>query len=723
MRLVCVRQQDPADCGAAVLATVARHYGRPISVQQLRTLTGTDSRGTNLLGLVEAARKLGFEARGVQAEIEALAEIPLPAIAHLRGPQGNHFVVVHRADRKRVTVADPGAGIEKWDIADFRRLWSGHLVLLVPGEDRREFAGPRGPMRRLFDLLWVHKGTLLEAVGCAILMTLLGLAGSLYVQQLLDSILVHQGRTLLDVVGAGMIVVLLFRVVFGSFRHYLVAHMGRRIDLGLQRRFYGHVLRLPISFFESRRVGDILSRMNETARVREVVGGTTVSLALDGVLVLGGAALMVAYSPALALAALATLPLFALSTFAHLPWMKRTQRRMMEEAADLHARLVEDVTGVETIRACGAEEHRIVRTEAAMVRFTRQVFRNQMVSLSLNGLGLFAGGLASLAVLWVGGHRVLSGELTVGQLMLFSSLIGMMTGPVERLAGVVMNLQDAAIALDRMGEILDLPAESAGGGAAFRGLREGVRLRNVSFRYGCRDFVLRDLDLDVPAGKTVAIVGESGCGKSTLCKLLAGFHAPTEGSILVDGMDARDYDAGSLRRKTGWVQQEPFVFSGTIRENIALGRPDAPFEEIVEAARIAQLAGFVDGLPERYETKIGERGTNLSGGQRQRIAIARAVLRRPDLFIFDEATSHLDTRTETALQEALRGVLEGRTAVLFAHRLSTVRMADVIAVMEHGTIVERGTHEELLALGGRYAELWARQQGAEPWILIDKEAA
>jgi ABC-type multidrug transport system fused ATPase/permease subunit len=295
--------------------------------------------------------------------------------------------------------------------------------------------------------------------------------------------------------------------------------------------------------------------------------------------------------------------------------------------------------------------------------------------------------------------------------MFFYSLLGFLLDPLQRLASLNMKVQDALVAVDRLYQVLDLEAERLAepARARFEGVREALTLENVGFRYGSRGPVLEGVSLRVPAGKTVAVVGESGSGKSTLLKLLLGFYAPTEGRVLIDGTDLRDFELASLRGRIGLVAQEPFVFSGSVRDNIALGRPGAPLEDVVAAARAAGLEEFIAALPERYDTVIGERGANLSGGQRQRLAIARALVRRPDVLIFDEATSHLDTATERAIQESLRTALAGKTVVLVAHRLSTIREADLIYVLAHGRVVESGSHDELLALGGWYAGLWAAQ--------------
>jgi ATP-binding cassette subfamily B protein len=715
-RYACVRQNDQSDCGAASLATIALHHRRPISLQQLRDLAGTDRIGTNFLGLLEAAEQLGFSAKGVKGPYEALPQVPLPAVAHLTTAEGlRHFVVVHRVKKNSVIVADPARGIERLSREDFCRRWTGCLLLVVPEQTAPPTGPPGGrpvsPWGRFLGLLSHHTPVLAEAFFCALLMTVLGVSTSYFVQHLVDNVLVRHEERLLNALGAGMLLVILFRALFGALRQYLLAHVGRKVDLALIAAYARHLLRLPLRFFEMRRVGEILSRLNDADKVREAISGTTTTAVVDGTLVVTLLAVLWLYDGPLALVATAFVPLLLFSVVAHHPAARRRAREVMENEGQLYAHLVEDVSGVETVKALGGERRRAEEGEGRLVGVVRSVFSLQKLSLSADALGMFVTALAGLVILWYGGHRVMGGMLTIGQLMFFYSLLGYMLEPLQRLASVNLKIQDALVAVDRLYQVMDMEVEQGGPEkkAAFAGVREAIELREVAFRYGCRGNVLEKVSLRIPAGRTIAIVGESGSGKSTLLKLLMGFYAPTEGRILVDGTDLRDFTLASWRGRIGQVAQEPFIFNSTLRDNIALGRPEATLEEIIAAARAAGLDEFIAGLPERYETVIGERGANLSGGQRQRLAIARALLRQPEILIFDEATSHLDTATERAIQKNLKSALAGKTVVLVAHRLSTIKGADYIYVLHEGRIVEEGTHPQLLARQGWYASLCRSQ--------------
>ena len=715
-RVPLVKQNDRSDCGAAALATVALHHGVTIGLEKLRDLTATDTSGTSLLGLLKAARSIGFSAKAVRCEgIEALAQAPLPAIAHFNDLDGvGHFVVVFRRRRGRVLVGDP-AGSMKWEtVADFGKRWSGHLLLASPNSlpahtgDR-----PASGFSKFMRLLLPHRALLAEVVVCALLMALLAITTSYFMQHLVDSVLVRNERPLLNALGMGMVLVIVFRSAFGVVRQYLLAHISRKIDLALLGGYAEHVLRLPMRFFESRRVGEIYSRVTDIAKLRDVVNGVATTAIADGVVVVLLFGVLWLYDIRLAFAATLVAPLFLVAVGAHHPAARRRSGESMENGAQLSAHLIEDFSGIETFKAFNAENQRLARGEERLVSFAQSLFSLHKLDIQLTSIVTLLTGLAGLGVLWYGGHRVMDGALSVGQLLFFYTLLSTALEPLGRLATVNLKLQDAMVAVDRLWQILEIEQEPFGADkVAFNTLERGIEFQGVDFAYGARGKVLCQVSLSVPRGKTVAIVGESGSGKSTLLKLLLNYYQPTAGRVLVDDIDLRDIEIGSYRGRLGVVAQDPFIFNGTIRENIALGRPDARLDEIIEVARAAGLEAFINGLPERYQTSIGERGANLSGGQRQRLAIARALLQQPELLVFDEATSHLDTTTEQAIQHNLRTRLAGKTVLLVAHRLSTVQDADIIYVMHAGQIVEQGSHDELMRLGGRYANLWKSQTGA-----------
>ncbi len=712
-RYACVRQTDQSDCGPATLATIALHHGRHISREALRDAAGTDRIGTNLLGMVRAAEALGFSARAVKGDWDGLADAPLPAILHIKNAEGlGHFVVVHRRDPRGVVVADPGRGVERWTRDRLTARWTGYAVIVAPRAlPATGLAEAVPPWRRLVTLIAAQRRLLVEAYLCAVVMTLLGIGSSLFVQHLVDTALARGDADLLDAFGLGMLILLGFRILFGIGRQYLMAWLGRQAGLTLISTYARHVLRLPMRFFEARRVGEILSRVQDASRVRDAISGMTMSVVVDATMVAIAMAALWLADPGLALVASLFVPVLLVAVLIHHPAARRRSRDAMEQGARLSSHLIEDVSGVETIKDLGLERTRSDRADDLLAASATSAFGLQKLAVSMTSLATLATGAATIAILWYGGGRVLAGELSLGQLLFVQALLGYLLAPLERLAAVNLQLQDALVAIDRLYQILDLAPEPERGGAPMPTLTRAIELRGVTFRYGTRAPVLRAIDLTIPVGQTVAIVGESGSGKSTLLKLLQRFHDPSEGQILVDGLDLRDLDLAGWRRALGVVPQEPTIFSGTLRENIQAGDPGADPAAAMAAVHAAGLDEVIARLPERWDTVIGERGANLSGGQRQRIAIARALLRRPQILVFDEATSHLDTTTEQAIQRSLDGLLAGRTAVIVAHRLSTVRRADLIVVMHDGQIVEQGRHADLVLRGGRYAALWRAQSG------------
>jgi ATP-binding cassette subfamily B protein len=712
MAFACVRQADQSDCGPAALATIALHHRVRVGREKLRDVSGTDRAGTTLLGLLKAGERLGFSCRAVKGPYDALAALPLPAIAHTRTPQGlGHYVVLHRVTKRGVVVADPGRGIERLTRAEFEAKWTGNLLLLVAGGRALDASKAGGeamsPGRRFLRLLLRYRPILLEAFFCALLMTALGIASSYFVQHLVDSVLVRGDRSLLHAFGIGMLAVIVFRTLFGTLRQYLLAHVGRQASLALIADYTRHIVHLPMRFYEMRRVGEILSRIQDAAKVRDAISGVTLTAIVDGTMVVISAVVLWCYDTQLALVATLFVPVLLLGVLAHHPAARRRSRLAMEQSAELAAHLNEDVSGVETIKALNQQEVRADQGESRLVKVVQSAFSLQKLGLSSSAFAQLVVGGAGIVVLWFGGIRVIDGALTVGELMFFHSLLGYLLQPLERLASVNLTLQDALVAVDRLYQVMDLDLEQAPDSrrAQLAPLKHAIELSGVSFQYGSRGKVLDGVDLTILRGSTVAIVGESGSGKTTLLKLLMRYHDATDGHVRFDGVDARDLDTASVRARIGLVSQEPFIFNGTIRENVAMARPDASVEEVIRALMFAGLGDVVGKMPQRLDTVIGERGANLSGGQRQRLAIARALLGAPDILIFDEATSHLDVATEKAIQDTMRTALAGKTVVLVAHRLSTVRDADIIYVLDGGKVVERGAHAQLMALGGKYAAL------------------
>lgn len=718
MSYPCVKQHDQSSCGAAALATISLYYKRAINFHQIRDLAGTDQIGTNFLGLKDAAERLGFEAIGVEGEYEEIPEVPLPAVAHVVNADGlGHFVVLFEINKKGVIVADPAHGIEKLTKEEFCQKWTKRLLLLTPRDDFEE-AGDGltkqiSPWKRYFQLLLPQSRYLIEIFFAALLITILGLASAFFIQHLVDSVLVHGEKKLLNVLALGMIILILFKSLLGIVNQYLLIYVARKIHLSLISKYLRHALHLPLKFFETKQVGDVLSRVNDATKVNQLISGTTLTVVLNSFLTVIFLGIMYYYDWKLALLVTLFLPFIVGATLGFNPAVKTFSRRAMEQASRLQSYIVENVMGVSSIKALGIEERRGHGADEKLVQTIQTHFSLQKTGLTQHALQTLITGVLGIIVLWYGGYRVFAGELTIGQLMFFNTLLASLIDPLNHLTEAQLSIQDGFVALDRLGEVLDLKAEKLHEPKKFQleKLQSGIKLENVTFRYGNRGDVLQNVSIDIPLGWKIAIIGESGSGKSTILKLLMRFYDPSEGVVSIDGVDLKDYELASVRSKISLVAQEPHIFFGSIRDNILAGFPNATMEQIMFAAQMADLHDFINELPERYETKIGEGGMALSGGQRQRLAMARAIISDPDIFIFDEATSHLDSQTELTIQKNFKEYLSGKTVISVAHRLSTIRTADWIYVLDKGRVVEANTHEKLLTYNGVYANYWYSQVG------------
>ncbi len=720
-RKICIKQHDITDCGAACLATVAWYYDLKMPISRIRQYAKTDRKGTNVLGMVQAAQQLGFAAQGVRGTPEALAEIPLPAVAHLVQENGlHHFVVVFKVTEKYVEVADPARGLEKRPREQFVKEWSGVLVLLTPHLEFQKGDKRDSTMQRFLRLVKPYPALLVEALVSSVAYTLLGFGTALYVEHLMDSVFPDANVKLLHVLGVAMALLLVFRLVFSWARSSLLVHVAQKIDATLILGYYKHILRLPQSFFDTRRVGEIISRINDAVKIREAVSSASLTVVVDALVLTFSFALMFVYSWKLALVAVATVPLFVLLFVALKSTIARTQRGMMEKNAEMESHLVASVSGIATIKSQQAEAVSNLKTEQQFVELLGLVRRASYLGLTNSTVSEFIAGAALLALLWIGGYLVVSGHLSVGELMSLYTLIGYVTAPASRLVGIHQTMQNALIAADRLFEILTLETEDdehnkSGIGLGLEGENvQEIRLENLSFRYGTRAKVLDGVSFAIPRGSMTAIVGESGSGKSTIAKLMQGMYEPSEGTIAFSTPNGifttNNLRLDALRGFVGAVPQNVELFHGTVLENITLGDPQPEYARAMQVCHFIGADAFIQKLPYGWNTMLGEFGADLSGGQRQRLAIARALYRRPQLLVLDEATSALDSESEYAIQQALTALrAEGLTTLVIAHRLSTVAGADQILVMDAGKIVEQGSHDELLRQEGKYYALWMRQ--------------
>jgi HlyB family type I secretion system ABC transporter len=704
-------QQSAADCGSACLVMIGRYWGKNFSVNRLRDMTNVGRSGASLSAIATAAENLGFATRPVKATLDKFAEQSLPAIAHW---EGNHFIVVHEITKKQVIVGDPALGQRTLTRKEFTHGWTGYALLLQPTSLIKDAQNQDIGFWKFFELVKPHYKVLLEIFLASVLMQLFGLVTPVFTQLLLDRVLVQRSLSTLNAVGAGMIVFGLFSVAMNGVRTYLLSHTANRISVSLLVGFIKHTFRLPLSYFESRYVGDIVSRIQENQKIQSFLTGQTLSIVLDMLTLVVYLSLMFWYSWKMALFVLVTVPPFFILALASTSILRRISREIFNAGAKENSYIIESLTGIRTVRSLAIEQTVRWRWEELLNSLIRKGFNAQVIGIRLSMLSGAINTFTSTALMWFGAWQVIQGELTVGQLVAFNMLVGNVLSPFQRFSQLWNQLQEIIISTERLNDVLEAepeedlhnkPRKSLGR------LKGSIRFSNVTFRYHpeSKTNVLENLNFEIQPEQTVALVGRSGSGKTTLSKLILGLYPPTDGKVLIDGHDVSSVSLRSLRSQVGVVDQDTFLFGGTIRENISIAHPEASLEEVIQAAKYAGADEFIQQLPMAYESQIGEGGGMLSGGQRQRLAIARALLGNPRLLLFDEATSNLDSESERIIQNNLKTILKGRTSVIIAHRLSTVRNADLILVLDRGVLVESGTHDELIIKKGHYYYLNQQQ--------------
>lgn len=717
MRVPSIRQRDITDCGAACLQAIAAFHGTKTTVARIRQAAATDQHGTTVFGLIEAAHSLGLAASGLRAPLEALPRLPLPAIVHLVREGGlSHFAVLIRCRGAEVRLMDPAQGRRvSVPLRDFAREWSGVAVLLAPAPDRGKVRNSVGTAGRFWALVRPHRSVMIQSLVGAVVYTALGLCTAIYVQKVVDHVLRDGNANLLNLLTLGMLLVVTAQTYIGAGRSFLSLHTAQRIDAALILGYYKHLLGLPQRFFDTMRVGEVISRVGDAVKIRAFINDVSLDLVVNILVVLLSLGLMLAYSPTLALLVLCALPLYAgifhVSNRVH----RSVLREAMERGAELESHLVESVSSVATLRRYGLQGAALARMEQHMVQLLRSVYAAGGTIAIGNAASGLVTQLVVLGTLFAGARLVLQGELTPGQLMSFYALVGHLTGPASQLVGANRSIQDALIAGDRLFEILDLEIEEAHKGSGIElpaGGHYDVVLEDVTFGYSVGRPVLVDLSLELPAGQVTAVVGESGSGKSTVLALIQGVYAPGGGHISIGGYGIHDLSRESLRRRVATVPQEIHLFAGSLLANIAAGENRPDVKRVIDLCRSVGLEELIHEIPGGLHARLGEHGVDLSGGQRQLVALARALYRQPDILGLDEATANLDSIAESRIRQVIATLRsEGRTIVIVAHRLSSVVGADRIVLLSRGRAVEAGTHAELLQRNGGYAALWYAQHG------------
>lgn len=734
MKNIYLKQHDQRDCAATCLSMICTYYGLKYKLSKYRELTKTDQTGVNLYGLIEASKQLGFECQALSGSREELLrglhtqDITFPFIAHIVSDVGFlHYVVIYKIHNNKFIVGDPAKGKCKIDIEKFFSMWTGYIITYAVGKDFQKGNYKKGSFTKFFSLLKGQFNKLFSVVIISVIITVIGIVGSFVFKIVIDNftgtnysstynktsqsaidILIDNFSALFqnfNVIFVALIGLYLLQTVIQIIRGKLIISVSKKIDMELSLSYYNHLIDLPISSISLRQTGEYLSRFSDVSLIRSAVSEATLTLLLDSIMAIAcGIILCLQNSKLFAVSIIMIFLYFVLVILFRKP-VEKNNRAVMENNAIVESYLKESIDGVETIKSACAEKDIKEKTKNKFDKFMNSVVKSNMVGVSQDSLAGAIELIGTIVILWIGFSMVINNIITIGSLITFYALLAYFTQPIKNLIELQPTIQTAIVAADRLNDILDMQIEHDVEQCKICENFNKISLINVNFRYSNNELTLKNINLNINKGEKVAIVGESGSGKTTLAKLLLKFYEPESGSIIIDDINIKDLSIKNVRKNIAYVNQNTFMFSDTIKNNLKLGNKNISDEEIKRICKICKADEFIKALPMGYDTPVDESGNNLSGGQKQRLAIARALLQKPQILIFDEATSNLDTITEAGIKQTIFNLNSDMTCIIIAHRLSTIKNCDKIYVMENGCIVEYGTHDELIIKNGTYKKL------------------
>ncbi|EOR23134.1 peptidase domain-containing ABC transporter [Niallia sp. JL1B1071] len=719
----CTMQHDASDCAAAVMSTILLEYKSEMSIMKLREIIGTDAYGTSVKGIVDGFEKLNFNVRAIRTTAKDITDdITLPAIAHMNLMEGlNHFVVIHKVLKNdRLLIADPNEGLKKMDLDEFEKSFSGVLILMIPTSEFEKISYKNKGLLDLFLALIVpQKRLLFTIILSSLLLSVIGILSSLFTKILMDEIIPFQLKNSLYIFLVIFGVVTLVQNLLTAFRQHILLYLSRKVDIPVLLGYYNHIIHLPYQFFATRKVGDIITRFQDAMTIKDIFTTVSISLVMD--ILLAGVTGIVLWNLNNKLFAILLIMVainIVLIYFFKKPYKKLNQEQM-EAGAMLNSQLIESMKNIETIKSQGDEKAQINRLENKFVSVLKIDYREGVLTNIQGIISMFVNSLGNLIFMGIGAISIINGNMSIGDLLVFQTLSQYFTEPIQSLVSLQLTFQEAQIAMKRLSELMTIEREDSKKDLISEVEMNGdISFKNVTFAYGSRPPIIENLNLTIPQGAKVAFVGESGAGKSTISRMLLKFMSPQEGKISISGYDIQDINYHYLRSRIAYIPQNIELFSGTIIENLRVGNPKATYEEMVLACKKSGANEFIEKLQNRYGTFVEEGGSNFSGGEKQRIAIARSIITNPDIFIFDEATSNLDSFSENKIQNIIFNQKNKKTTIIIAHRLSTIIHCDIIYYVEDGRIVERGTHKELMELNGKYAKMAAHQMSNETPTII-----
>ncbi|WP_456312701.1 peptidase domain-containing ABC transporter [Pseudomonas shirazensis] len=714
MSKIEIKQHDFSDCGAACLASISEHYNLSLPISRIRQYASTNQKGTTLLGLREAAVKLGFLAKGVKVDFEGLSDVPLPALLHVMikqdGHEFPHYVVAYKVTSKYIQVMDPSSGkLDKKPLADFEEIFTGYALILVPDDDIfKEKNEKISNIRRIMFLLKPHKYILLQAIIGAVLYTLLGFSVSIYVGKITDFVLVSGNKSLLNLMSIIVIGCLLLQILYSVLKDVFILKTSQQIDSRLILGYYKHLFTMPQKFFDTMRIGEIMSRIGDAVKIRALINETALSISVNILIVIFSFIFMFSFYWKLALIISLIIPFYVIIYLITNKLNKKAERSIMEKNAMLESQLVESIKNIGTVKRLSLEDFCKTRTELKFVDLLKSIYKSGMNGIFARTSSDFISRLFTIILLWVGTYYAIDGDITPGELFSFYSIIGYFTGPASQLIGTNQAIQNAMIASDRLFGIMDLDREEMESKVNLtKNNFDDIKFKNIDFSYELGRYIFKELNLTIKKGQFTAFVGESGSGKSTIASLIQNIYTPKEGKILIGEYDLSYISKDSINSLITTVPQNVELFDGTIAFNISIGESNPDMEKIIEVSKKVGAYDFIESLPNGFNTYLGEFGANLSGGEKQRIAFARALYKDPEVLILDEATSALDSESELVIKKLVEELhAQGKTIIVIAHKLQAIKKADVIYAFKKGEIVESGSHEELLDKKEYYYKMW-----------------
>jgi ATP-binding cassette, subfamily C, bacteriocin exporter len=714
MSKIGIKQHDFSDCGAACLASVSEYYNLSLPISRIRQYANTNQKGTTLLGLREASIKLGFLAKGVKVDYNGLKDIPLPAIVHVmiikEGHEFPHYMVLYKVTDKYFQLMDPANGkMEKKKADEFEKIFTGYALILVPDDEIfKEKNEKFSNLKRISFLLKPHKYILVQAIIGAVLYTLLGFSVSIYVGKITDFVLVSGNKSLLNLMSVIVIGCLVLQIMYSVLKDVFILKTSQQIDSRLILGYYKHLFTMPQKFFDTMRIGEIMSRIGDAVKIRALINETALSVSVNILIVIFSFIFMFSFYWKLALIISLIIPFYVLIYFIANKLNKKVEREIMEKNALLESQLVESIKNIGTVKRLSLEDFSKIKTELKFIDLLKSIYKSGINGIFSRTSTDFISRLFTIILLWAGTYYAIDGEITPGELFSFYSIIGYFTGPASQLIGTNQSIQNAMIAADRLFGIMDLDREELESKINLTPNNFGdIHFKNVDFSYELGRYIFKDLNLKIKKGQFTAFVGESGSGKSTIASLIQNIYRPKEGKILIGEYDLNYISKESINALITTVPQSVELFDGTIAFNISIGDSDPDMQKIIDVSKKVGAYDFIEALPNGFNTYLGEFGANLSGGERQRIAFARALYKDPEIIILDEATSALDSESELVIKKLVDDLAsQGKTIIIIAHKLQSIKKADVIYAFKKGEIVESGSHQELMDKKEYYYKMW-----------------